>query len=101
MDTTIEKIYKRVRQLWNDEYELNPGHRVIQSVEMTANGRVKVELLDFQFFLSVEDEHLTTALGVIPHVEAPSEETMNAIVVHVAELVKNLTGDLPVEVIPA
>ncbi|WP_138992863.1 hypothetical protein [Larkinella sp. C7] len=101
MDTTIEKVYKRVRQLWNDEFELNPGHRIIQSVEMTPDEKVEVELPDFRFLLAAEKDHLTATFETIPHVDAPSAEDMKAVVIHVADLVKNLTGELPVEIIPA
>jgi hypothetical protein len=99
MITTTDKIYKRLKQLWNDEYELNPGHRIIQSVEMTSDDKVAVELADFRFFLSEENNQLIIRLGLIPDVDFPSEEEMNKTVVHVAELIKNQTSDLALKVI--
>lgn len=99
MISTTEKVYKRVRQLWNDDFELNPGHRVIQSVEMTPDDKVKVELLDFRFFISEENDQMTIQLELLPKVDAPTEEEMTQTVVHVAELIKNLTGELPVNVV--
>ncbi|RRB03691.1 hypothetical protein [Larkinella rosea] len=99
MITTTEKVYQRVRQFWNDEYELNPGHRIIQSVAMPSDDEVTVELPDFRFSIAIENDQLIMSLGLIPEVDAPSKEEMEKTVVHVAELLKNLTGDLPVKVI--
>ncbi|GAB3919395.1 hypothetical protein [Larkinella terrae] len=101
MNAIAEKIYKRVRQFWNDEYELNPGHRVIQSVEMTPDHQIEVTLGDFQFFLAEESGQLVAKLEAIPHVVTPSEDEMTQTVSHLAELLKNLTGDIPLKIVRA